>query len=31
MSWAWHLMFWLALPVSLWLALDAYGQMRSGR
>jgi hypothetical protein len=31
MSWAWHVMFWLMLPAVMWVALDAYGQMRSGR
>ena len=28
MSWMWHLLFWLVLPVSMWLALWSYGELR---
>jgi hypothetical protein len=31
MSATWHVMFWLALPVSMWIALWAYGEWRAGR
>ena len=29
MSWMWHVMFWLVLPLSLYATLWAYGDMRS--
>lgn len=31
MSPIWHLMFWVALPLSMWIALYEYGQIRRGR
>ena len=29
MSWMWHMLFWVALPLSLYATLWAYADMRS--